>query len=110
MHLGGNADFDGTESSTLLSEYWPERIGSVISPLCKFILEQIERHDIGKETLSEVIPVGTCKRCGNFFVIGRGGAKTILRQQLPSRISSGPNDTGTKSGANAKVPRKGKGN
>jgi hypothetical protein len=47
----------------------------VIAPVCKFILEQIERHDIGGEALSDVIPIGLCERsgCGRFFLIERAG-------------------------------------
>jgi hypothetical protein len=76
MHIGGNASFDSKDAeSLLLSEYWPNHFGSVMSPVCKFVLEQIDRHDRGGEQLRDVIPVGTCKRCGNFFLVERAGRK-----------------------------------
>jgi hypothetical protein len=54
---------------------WPDPCESVIAPVCKFILEQIERHDIGGEALSNVIPIGLCARsgCDRVFVIKRVG-------------------------------------
>ena len=47
---------------------------SVISPVCKFILDQIVRHNKGEE-LRRVIPIGHCKRpgCERFFFVERVG-------------------------------------
>jgi hypothetical protein len=69
MHIGSSGF--NPEDGLLISEYWPERIGSVVSPVCKFILDQIERHDEGREPLREVIPIGLCDRpgCGRFRIV-----------------------------------------
>lgn len=69
MHIGSNG-FD-PEGGLLISQYWPNEIGSVVSPVCKFIIDQIERHDEGHEPLREVIPIGLCDRpgCGKFRII-----------------------------------------
>lgn len=69
MHIGSSGF--APEVGLLISEYWPEKIGSVVSPVCKFILDQIERHDEGREPLREVIPIGLCERpgCGKFRII-----------------------------------------
>lgn len=54
---------------------WPNSCDSVVSPVCKFILDQIEQHDIGEEQLKDVIPTGLCERagCDRFFMIERAG-------------------------------------
>lgn len=83
MHVGGNSSFVG-EDSKLLSEYWPDRIGSVVSPVCKFVLDQIERHDTGNKQLRDVIPIGSCKRCGRFFLIERVGRKAFCSNRCRS--------------------------
>jgi hypothetical protein len=59
---------DYSKDSMLISE-WPDEIGSVISPVCKFTKEQIDRHDLGGEPLRNVIPIGMCDRCGKFRVM-----------------------------------------
>jgi hypothetical protein len=69
MHIGSGG-FDPGDRH-LINEYWPDTIGSVVSPVCKFILDQIQRHDEGREPLREVIPIGLCDRpgCGKFRII-----------------------------------------
>ncbi|HEY2018499.1 MAG TPA: hypothetical protein VGH38_33565, partial [Bryobacteraceae bacterium] len=65
------ADFDPKDrDSTLISE-WPDWIGSVVAPLCRFVKDQIDRHDVDGEPLRDVIPIGLCDRegCGKFRVI-----------------------------------------
>lgn len=73
MHVDGNARFKHEEDP--LVHAWPDHIGSVITPVCKFILDQIERHDVNGEPLRDVIPIGQCdwKNCTRFFVIERVG-------------------------------------
>jgi hypothetical protein len=74
MHLEGNPSFDATETGGPLVFEWPDLCVSVVSPVCKFILDQIELHDPGKKQ-RDVIPIGMCERpgCGGFFVIERVG-------------------------------------
>jgi hypothetical protein len=74
MDISANGDYKADGDDPLILE-WPDACESVISPVCKFILEQIERHDIGGEALSDVIPIGLCERpaCNRFFVIKRAG-------------------------------------
>jgi hypothetical protein len=62
-----------------LDNHWlvdttPIQCVSVIAPVCKFILDQIVRHNKGEE-LRKVIPIGHCKRpgCERFFFIERVG-------------------------------------
>ena len=73
MHIDGNNSFKGDDDPLVFE--WPGQIRSVISPVCKFILDQIERHDIQGEPLRDVIPFGKCERqgCNRFFVIERVG-------------------------------------
>jgi hypothetical protein len=73
MCIDGNTRFDATDPEGPLVFEWPDQCDSVLSPICKFILDQIERHDIDGEKLREAIPVGMCERprCGSFFVIER---------------------------------------
>jgi hypothetical protein len=56
--------------ATLISE-WPDEIGSVLAPICRFVKEQIDRHDLDGERLRDVIPIGMCDRvgCGKFRLI-----------------------------------------
>jgi hypothetical protein len=49
----------------------PKKLGSVVAPICKFIKEQIDRHDLRGVPLRDVIPIGMCDRpgCGKFRMI-----------------------------------------
>jgi len=75
MDISANPTFEGEDADEPLLMEWPESCESVIAPVCKFIIEQIERHDIGGEALRDVIPIGLCGRsgCGRFFVRERAG-------------------------------------
>jgi hypothetical protein len=75
MDISANPTFEGDDADEPLLMEWPEPCESVIAPVCKFIIEQIERHDIGGEALRDVIPIGLCGRsgCGRFFVRERAG-------------------------------------
>jgi hypothetical protein len=78
MSVNANTEFDPNafdEQGRMLVAMWPEECGSVISPVCKFILDQIILHDKGGETLRKVIPIGHCERpgCGRFYLIERIG-------------------------------------
>jgi hypothetical protein len=75
MDISANPTFEGAAVDEPLLIEWPDPCESVMAPVCKFILEQIERHDIGGEALRNVIPIGLCERsgCGRFFVIERAG-------------------------------------
>jgi hypothetical protein len=74
MHLEANPRYDEGEDRTLVSE-WPDHIGSVVSGVCRFILDHIERHDDEGERLRDAMPIGLCEKpgCGKFFVIQRVG-------------------------------------
>ncbi len=63
-----DVSFDPTDKDSMLISEWPDTIGSVVAPVCRFIKEQIERHDIMGEPLRDAIPVGMCDRpgCGKF--------------------------------------------
>lgn len=63
---------DNTADSMLIHE-WPESIGSVVAPVCRFIKDQVDRHDLNGEPLREAIPVTMCGRpgCGRFRLIRR---------------------------------------
>lgn len=73
MHVDGNTSFKNDDDPLVYE--WPEQIGSVISPVCKFILDQIERHDVNGEPLRDVIPVFLCERegCNQLFLAERVG-------------------------------------
>lgn len=75
MDVSANPVFEGKDVDEPLLLEWPGPCESVIAPVCKFILEQIERHDIGGEPLREVVPIGLCGRsgCHRFFLIERAG-------------------------------------
>jgi len=74
MDISANWSFKpGTDEPLVMQ--WPDACESVVSPVCRFILDQIERHDVGGEELSDVIPVGICSRrgCDRFFMVERAG-------------------------------------
>jgi hypothetical protein len=76
IDISANGDYKGDADDPLLME-WPEPCESVVAPVCKFILDQIESHDIEGEALRDVIPIGLCGRsgCDRFFVIERTGRR-----------------------------------
>jgi hypothetical protein len=65
------AAFDPKDRDSSLMSEWPNWIGSVVAPLCRFVKDQIDRHDVDGEPLRDVIPIGLCDRegCGKFRVI-----------------------------------------
>jgi len=67
MHWEGQSH---PEDQMLIVE-WPDECGSVISPICKFVKDQIDRYQSGEEKLRAAIPVGLCVKpgCGKFRVI-----------------------------------------
>ena len=76
MDISANPTFEGKRADVPLLMQWPEPCESVIVPVCKFILDQIERHDRG-EALRDVIPIGLCERsgCDRFIMIERVGRR-----------------------------------
>ncbi len=76
MAIDANINFKADADEPLLTE-WPDACEFVISPVCKFILDQIERHDVWGETLKDVAPIGSCERsgCDRFFMIERIGRR-----------------------------------
>jgi hypothetical protein len=77
MAISANPTFDSDDADEPLLMEWPEPCKSVVAPVCKFILDQIESHDIEGEALRDVIPIGLCGRsgCDRFFVIERAGRR-----------------------------------
>lgn len=63
--------FDPKDNDSSLMSEWPNWIGSVVAPVCRFVKDQIDRHDVNGEPLRDVIPIGLCDRegCGNFRVL-----------------------------------------
>lgn len=63
--------FDPKDKDAMLISEWPDAIGSVVAPVCRFIKDQIDRYDLMGEPLRDVIPVGMCDRdgCGKFRVM-----------------------------------------
>jgi len=76
MYIYENSAYKADTDDPLILEY-PEWCESVMAPVCRFIIDQIERHDIGGEALRDVIPIGLCERpgCGCFFMIERAGRR-----------------------------------
>lgn len=74
IEISANGAFAANGDDPLILE-WPDACESVIAPVCKFVLEQIARHDTGEEKLSDVVPIGLCQRsaCHCFFMIERAG-------------------------------------
>jgi hypothetical protein len=78
MEVMTNTEYLPTTAKNLdnrwLADTFPTQCVSVIAPVCKFILDQIVRHNKGEE-LRKVIPIGHCKRpgCERFFFIERVG-------------------------------------
>jgi hypothetical protein len=72
MHHGNAIElhWEATTGDTLISE-WPESCGSVVSPICRFLKDQIDRHDIDSEPLRSAIPIALCDRpgCGRFRLV-----------------------------------------
>ena len=60
----------GDTDGMLISE-WPEACGSVVSPLCRFIKDAIDAHDVQGEDLRTAIPIALCDRpgCGKFRIV-----------------------------------------
>jgi hypothetical protein len=76
MSIDANMTFKAGADEPLVME-WPDACESVVSPVCKFILDQIQRHDMLGEHLSDLFPIGLCERkaCGHFFLFQRAGRK-----------------------------------
>jgi hypothetical protein len=72
MSITPHWDFGKQKDEPLILD-WPEACESVVAPVCKFILDQIERHDMFGEELSKVVPIRLCERsgCGRFFITER---------------------------------------
>lgn len=76
MKMAFNAALNTEDGSleTHLSRLITE-CGSVVAGICRFILDQIDRHDLNGEPLAELFPFGLCERegCGRFFYVQRIG-------------------------------------
>jgi hypothetical protein len=87
MFIDVNTSYKADADEPLVIE-WPDACQSVIAPVCKFILDQIERHDIGIEGLRDVIPIGLCERsgCSRFFLIERVGRARFCSSKCRVRL------------------------
>ncbi len=49
----------------------PDAMHSVLSPVCRFLKDQIDRHDNGGESLKTALPIALCDRpgCGRFRIV-----------------------------------------
>lgn len=83
IHRVGREDFNGDGP---LAVVYVE-CNSVVAPICRFILEAIDRHDIGGEELRQVIPIGLCanQKCGEFFVPERARRKLFCSGRCRAR-------------------------
>ncbi len=88
MHISAYGSGD-TDEPLLLQ--WPDFCDSVVSPLCRFILDQIELHDSEEAKLKDVIPVGKCSRtgCNRFFMIERVGRKQWCGSKCRAKAREG---------------------
>ena len=77
----GNVDFH--EGNQIF--FWPilEKCSSIMSPICRFLVDQIWQFQEGHLTLRETIPVQICERegCGNFTLAERVGRKRFCSNQ-----------------------------
>jgi hypothetical protein len=66
-----NSEFDANNPNTPLTYQGMERCLSVLSPVCRFLQDQIERQEIWAEELREAFPFRTCDRpgCNRFRIV-----------------------------------------
>jgi hypothetical protein len=90
MAIDANMNFKADADEPLLTE-WPDACEFVVSPVCKFILDQIERHDVWGEALKDVAPIGSCERsgCDRFFMIERAGRGRFCSSKCRARDYQG---------------------
>src|SRR4051812_20632950 len=88
MEIAANMNFGANGDEPLVTE-WPDACESVVAPVCKFIFDQVERHDIGGEPLSALIRFGQCQRtgCDRFFMIQRAGRKQFCGPKCKARAN-----------------------
>jgi hypothetical protein len=90
------AGYDANEPECPILFEYPEYCHSVISPVCKFIKDQLDRHDLDGEELKDLFPFGLCDRpgCGRFrmFKLVRPGlffchpqCKSAFHQAMKSK-------------------------
>lgn len=74
MDISANSSFKAETDEPIIMQ-WPDSCESVVSPVCRFILDQIELHDSDGAELNDVVPVERCSRfgCDRFFVVKRAG-------------------------------------
>lgn len=74
MNISPNWGFKAGNDEPMIMQ-WPDSCESVVSPVCRFILDQIELHDSEGADLTDVVPVGKCSRaeCNRFFLVKRVG-------------------------------------
>jgi hypothetical protein len=82
--INDEADFDAESDTACPIFYWKHtRYKTVMSPICKFILDHVEQYHDGTIDLDEAVPIGQCERpgCGKFFVPERTGKKKFCSQR-----------------------------
>ena len=74
-----NKKFDPADKhgSRLLCFETATDYGSIMSPVCRFVLDEIDRYNKGEGNLSDIIPLGICewKNCGKFMIVRKAGKR-----------------------------------
>lgn len=87
-----NDEFDDTGNQGYPMFYWKHIFGyeTIMSPIARFIFDQLEQYHAGKLVLDKAVPLIVCKRpeCGKFVVPKRGtrefcsdSCRTLHRQK-----------------------------
>jgi hypothetical protein len=86
LHICENSSFKAGSDEPIITQ-WPDSCESVVSPVCRFILDQIELHDSEGVELNDVVPVGRCSRagCDQFFVVERAGRGRFCSDKCRAR-------------------------
>ncbi len=79
-----NEIFDPDRRSAAFYVETPIEFPFIVSPVCVFIWRQLERYREGDGELKELVPLGRCKRCGNFFLAERVRRKAFCSDKCRS--------------------------
>jgi hypothetical protein len=101
-----NYDTTGKDVSQFLYFKAPKDYGSIVTPVCMFILHWLDRYHEGEKDLGAVIPVGLCEgpACNKFMVVQRRGRKRFHSDVCRVRANQGTQEEWA---ANRRTYRKG---
>ena len=91
-----NEMFDPDRRSAAFYVETPIEFPFIVSPVCVFIWRQLERYREGDGELKELVPLGRCKRCGNFFLAERVRRKAFCSDKCRSGFSRAHTDADQK--------------